>query len=812
MKRKNRRDGILRCGAAAGVALAAAAAAHAQGDGVNLALGKTARFDPRPDYAYCTDAEDARQLTDGVRTKGYFWTQKSTIGWNHARPALITIDLGRVEPIAGVSYNTAAGVAGVRWPDAVFVLVSDDGRAYREAGELVTGAVGGGAPPATGYAVHCFRRDDFHTRGRFVCLAVAAQGFAFVDEIEIRRGDPAWLAEPAAGEAHASPREFFAASMARQSVLRRMVEDARAVRALLSQSVVPEAARPPIAAELDAAAGAFAEAARVPLQPGFRAILPLNESHARVFRAQAAAWRAAGLPPLTCWQNNPWDPLPLTGLPPRDAPAAVRLAMLRNEYRAAAFNLSNATGRDLDLRLRFDGLPGATNGGWIAVHEVQWTDTASGQPVAAALPEAPWRGDGFAIRACAGLTRQVWLTFHPPAGLAPGTLRGRIVIEGGPAAAAVPVELRLHAARFPDRPTLHVGGWDYTDRDSGRDVTSSNRAAVIAHLRDRFVDSPWATAAVLPYGSYDAEGRMKTPPDTAAFDEWLRLWPGARQYCVFASVGNSCAGLAAGTPAFEAAVGGWARFWADHVRRRGLEPAQLAVLLVDEPHRAEQDRTILAWARPIRAAATGLRVWEDPTHDDPTKADPEMLAACDVLCPNRPMYLSRPAYRAYYPERRPPSTELAFYSCSGPARLLDPYAYHRLQAWTAWQNGARSSFFWSFTDSGGGSSWNEYTARGSSYVPFFLDAGSVTAGKHMEAIRESAEDFECLVMLRDAVAAAEKRGGADPEVEKARALLAGAAGRVCGAPGADRLQWSEEKDRGVADRVREELLDALDRL
>ena len=77
----------------------------------NIALHRPYTLDPAPNYPYCTNSDDATKLTDGQYTKGYFWTQKTTVGWENVRQAVITIDLGRVEPICGLSYNTAAGTA-----------------------------------------------------------------------------------------------------------------------------------------------------------------------------------------------------------------------------------------------------------------------------------------------------------------------------------------------------------------------------------------------------------------------------------------------------------------------------------------------------------------------------------------------------------------------------------------------------------------------------------------------------------------------------------------------------------------------------
>ena len=778
--------------------------------GENIALGKTYSLSPKPGYPYCTDPDDVKQLTDGLYTTGYFWTQKSTVGWQGVKPAVINIDLGKVEPIGGASFNTAAGVAGVTWPTAIYVLVSDDGKSFHEAGELTALGAKHGAPPAAGYAVHRFWTGALRTHGRYAMFVVVGGSYIFADEVEVYRGESALLNLPLAGEAVTDGKAFARARQVCESVARRLRADAQAVRGLATNAAVSADLRKQVAEQLAQVEAAIPSLPRQ-YDESFRAVLPLNEPNQRIFRAQAAIWRATRAARLTAWQSGLWDPLSPVHAAPAAGKTAVSVAMMRNEFRAGAFNVSNAGEEDETLALRITGLPGGENPSWITVHEVQWTDTQSGQPVAAALPEARREGGAFVIRALSGLTRQVWLTFHPT-DVPPGLHEGRMVLAGQGATLEVPLSVRVSPLPFPERPTLHLGGWDYTDAERTYEITPENRAAVIAHLREHFVDSPWADAAVWPTGRFDGQDQWAATPDTARFDEWLRRWPNAGRYCVFMSVGSEMAGARMGTPQFQKRVGAWIRFWEEHSQQRAVQPEQLAVLLVDEPHSAKEDAVILAWAKAIRAAGTGVKIWEDPTHDDPFAASQEMLAVCDVLCPNRPMFLANPKVHNYYAERRPVGAEFAFYSCSGPARLLDPYAYHRLQAWSCWQHGGKSSYFWAFGDDGGGSSWNEFAAERTGYVPFFLDRTSITPGKHMEAIRESAEDYEYLVMLRAAVASADPRIVRSPALDRARRLLTGAAARVCDAKGASALNWADEKDRGVADQVRIEILAALDEM
>ena len=172
---------------------------------------------------------------------------------------------------------------------------------------------------------------------------------------------------------------------------------------------------------------------------------------------------------------------------------------------------------------------------------------------------------------------------------------------------------------------------------------------------------------------------------------------------------------------------------------------------------------------------------------------------------------SKRSEQFYLAQKRQGRT-LNFYSCSGPAKLLDPYSYYRLQAWHCWQIGATGTFFWAFGDNSGSSSWNEYmAAHNTPFTPLFLDAQSVVAGKQMEAIRESVEDFEYFVMLRRATDRAKAGGRVDAAVAKAESLLQGGAERVLEVPRKN-CRWRDKKDRTPADDVRREILQSFSRL
>lgn len=779
----------------------------------NLAAGKTYRLEPPPNYEHCTDAGDSRELTDGRRVQGYFWTQPGTVGWAGASHAVITIDLGTVRPISGVSFHTAAGVAGVELPQAVIVLVSDDGKRWHDAGDLVAASRKQGLLPAkAGYAECVLRADDLATRGRYVaCLVETSGAFAFVDEIEVDRGPDALLSMPLSGPSWPDVRSYHETMRVTLGVRRRIAADGAQVAAEWAKAPAPEQQAATLRDELNAINTANATT-RVDDAASFRTVFPMSELHRRVFNLQGAVWRARGLEGIIVWPADRWGMLSPTA-PPCPGEVTLSVAMMRNEYRSAAFNLSNAGESPTRVRLAIEGLPGGTNPSYVRVFEVPFTDTQSGVPVAAALDPAALRDGGYELELPAGLTTQVWLTVSRP-DLPAGDHDGRITLAGtGVSQSTVPLQLHIAPLRFPDRPSLHLGGWDYTDQPRCYEVNPQNRDAFLATLREHLVDSPWAQSSVLPSGGHDADGKMTTPPDASGFRVWHARWPDARKFYVFMRFGETFAGLRMGTPAFRRAVGEWITWWVKTLSQEGVQPQQLGLLLVDEPREPEHDRIIIEYARAIRAAEPQVVIWEDPIWRDPSKATPGLFEACDVLCPNLPMWISGgPKFARVYLDQQRAGRRLWFYSCSGPGRLLDPYGYHRLSAWSCWKFGALGEGFWAFGDGNGASSWNEYLSTVGCYTPLFLDATSVTSGKHMEAIREGVEDFEYLHMLRDRTRELEAKRLTSDDLAHARGLLESAADRVLAGQTSASLQWKTQQDRSTADRVRIEILNALTRL
>jgi hypothetical protein len=777
--------------------------------GPNIALHRPYTLDPAANYSDCSLDPELNLLTDGEYTKGYFWVQKTSVGWVNKRPVAITLDLGKVEPIAGLSFNTAAGVAGVTWPVSMMILTSDDARQWTVVGDLVTLSNKRGAPAASPYSVHRFWTGDLQARGRYVALVVDMAPYMCVDEVEVYAGKPEWLTRPAQGkQVTMSPLDYQKAAQVVNAMQSRLRTDLDAIIRESEGTALADAEKTNLRAKAEKLRTEIEAQDTVP--EDFTTVLPLNDLHARVYALQAPVLRARGYKPLTVWGGYRYDmlqPLQSPAKPPT-APPVLSVRMMRNERRAEVLNLTNATDAAMNVSITPTGL--GSRASLVTAREVLFTDTLSRVPVAAAI--LPATGKTLQLTIPAGMTRQVWVALDSR-NIPAGEYKAALKIVGAKDQVTVPLTVRVANPTMPSEFSIAIGGWDETNNKGGYQVTAQNMMPLIRNLREHGVNMPWSNPQVMPTpGEYDADGNMTAPPNFASRDEWVERWKGAAYWGLFPSVKGSFAGEPMGTPRFNKMVGAWATAWVQHAAAQGIRPGQIMILLVDEPHGDEQDKIIIGWAKALHAAQPELVVWNDPTHKDPAKVDPEFYEQADVLCPNAPLFLSSgKAYQDFYLAQQQAGRELWFYSCSGPAKLLDPASYWRGQFWLNLKYGGKGSCYWAFGDEAG-DSWNAYRQSRNCFSPLFLSKTTVTDAKQMEAIREGAEDYEYFRILRARVTELEAKGVQSRLLDQAKTLLLSAPTQAVEIMGGDKMKWTEPKDRALLDNLRLQALDMLEKL
>lgn len=179
----------------------------------NLAASKSISLETPPNYPETSDANDAAQVTDGQLAQASpIWNDKATVGWVGVDPAVFTIDLGENQPIRGVSMHLAAGSAGVEWPASIQLFVSEDGKSFSPVGDLMQ-LLNDPLPTEKDYRAVWLKTDKLQTHGRYVKFICSPRNlgngaYIFMDELEIGRGDDAWLSQPL-GSAE-SPEEWQA--------------------------------------------------------------------------------------------------------------------------------------------------------------------------------------------------------------------------------------------------------------------------------------------------------------------------------------------------------------------------------------------------------------------------------------------------------------------------------------------------------------------------------------------------------------------------------------------------------------------------
>jgi hypothetical protein len=551
-------------------------------------------------------------------------------------------------------------------------------------------------------------------------------------------------------------RAFKEARDVRARIVDRLGTDAAFIRAELETAPITAIERAALLARLDGAARGIASIA-MPDLDGFTTVLPLNPTHAAILAVHGAMLAARGLTTLVVWKTHRYDAVPLLAIPPApgDHGPSVDIVLMSHEYRADSVLLTNATGDPDEARLTVSDVPGAPQPAWLGVSGVEWTDTRQAVAVADALPDARFSDGAFRLAVPAGMTRKVWLTVDGSK-LAAGTYHGSLTAQTGQAFTRIPFTVRVSSVTM-GRPRLSLGVWDYTNGSGAYAITPQNRDAAIALMRSHFVDSPWATSAVLPWpaaSDFNASGGLAHALDFRALDAWIKLWPDARRYYVAASVGPRFAGAPMDTPAFATRLAAWGRAVGNRAAALGLAPRQLALSLVDEPQNDAQNAVIAAWARVLKSAAPKIGLFENPVWPRPDQVSPsDALTLVDDLCFHLGVY-SRggdPVAR-FFESRRVAGQQLWMYQTTGPARLLDPTTYYRMAGWYALRAGALGSGFWAFGDTGGAeTSWNDYASTKLSDAPAFIGRRDVTDSVHWQAVREGVEDYEYLAMLEDGV-------------------------------------------------------------
>ncbi len=784
----------------------------------NIAKGKSYEWSLPPNYQYCSHDPEKKQLTDGVYAKPnkVFWLQNETVGWSHRIPH-ITVDLGKDMPVTGASFSTAGGRAGVTFPKHIFIMASTDGRNFYYAGDLAAKAQGSLPKDGAGEKTFIYRSDDIKTHGRYIrffpCLG--AGPFVFVDELEIYEGEPGLMSAPYRGKAFTGnepPTDLMVDASARI----RCEKDLQAIREQLEKAAIPMEKKMRIKSDLDEVARQLAETPMNFNSKTFRAVVPFNDIHRKIFAQHAKILAAEGYRPLTVWPAYRYSPLSLLEKPVAAAPN-LSIRMMRNEYRAEVFNITNAGPEAVKVSFALKGVPDC-----VEVRQVEYVDTSTMQVASVALTKVPYANGRYETLVNSGMTRQIWMTFHP-VNTKGGTYSGSVAIKADGFSENIPLKLEISEFAW-EKPGLKVAAYDYA-ANLIQGITVKNRTAVIDDLRSHLVNvavGHGKQAAVPKVGDVDKNGHLIKPLNFGPFEEWLKIWPDAEKYQMFLAVRPETrfAGLKPGTPEFNTAVKEWTASWNAYLKKANIPAKKVQFFFFDEPRTPENYEVLRLWLIPFNEVNTMIEMFNDPVSLDEGRNMETAVPAlelCDVICPMLDQYIRYDKkITGFLAEQARKGKSLWFYSCYGPNRFYDP-SYFRFQPWYCFKYGMTGSIIWVYSDYP--DNWNEYAVTGGlSYSMVYLSPDSTTPTKLWEAFREGVQDYGYLAMLRNQL------GTASPEKRKKAALVLGSGvnpdkimetlleqvmkGKFFEA-GRDNLSWRKETPCVSADRARFLILDIL---
>jgi hypothetical protein len=736
----------------------------------NIAFHKKYTFSTKPNYPHCTDLGDDVQLTDGIYTKGYFWTQKSTVGWRtRGEQISITIDLGEDQAICGVAFNTAGGASGVDFLNTILISVSLDGKDFYLVGNLPELSDVSCPSPDNGYKVVKYMTNKLKTHGRYVRFTPLTDGmFCFVDEIEIYQGKSEWrdLTYPENTKIEIDQALF------QLRCKKRLAQNIEQLISKVKSANIDNSIRGCIVQNLSSLQKEAENYVPIPTDD-FTLIMPFDSMQENVIATHGSLLAAQGFKPLTIWHKERYDPLSIFETP-RIEDVNLSLRMMKNEYRAETLNLTNATIQPMEIAFSISNIPGIVD-----VWQVEYVDTRELKIVATALRPVKKNNGLYTTTIPAGMTRQIWFTIHSKE-VTPATYIGQIDLKSNFLNATVPFTLIVENCSFPDSSRLKVGVWDYAI-NFGYNITKENRARAIKDMREHLVNVTFGSRALMgipPISGFDAEGNMIDEPDFSEFDSWLELWPGAKVYHIYCGVRNeetTFSGFKPEDKRFQNAVASWARAWDKHITKKNLQPGQVQMHFLDEPKTPKDYQVLGQWVEAFKRGSKRIDVFNTPEaldKNDNMNHARNALKWVDVVCPTFKHYRAYDvAIKKYFQDYIKSRKELWLYMCFGPSRHFDP-SYFRLQPWYCYQIGAEGSCFWSYGDQRCKNPWNEYDAYGGeSFALVYITPHDITPTKHWEALREGIEDYEYLAILHDKIESLKEKGVKNPLVEQAARVL-----------------------------------------
>jgi len=667
----------------------------------NLAFGKFYTLSLKPNYSLTALATDTTSLTDGKYTFGRFWTQKTTVGWQNAKSVNVLIDLGKNSNIGSIAFNTARGEkdAEVYYPAHIAAFVGSDREHFLYVGDL---AIDPKNQPGS-YQVRKFVLSGIEKRARYVFLEIIPKGqYLFCDEIEITEGG-------AGNEIKGSL----------------SIDQALAFADKIRQTGIGGILNKQLYAlnKIETVAGEERHAQKTKSQVllfGARNSFETTEDKMFSFRNNTLK---AQFPNRNILIQSvaPWDHLIPSVFQDQAKSLDFSFLIPKGGYDSKALSVSNLSSKPLSFSVSLDSL---STGVELTAYQVPFVKTSALEYIAD--PLAPIE-KGFTLRP--GESRILFVTAHAKR---VGRFRRILTLKSKYGITSIPIETQVANIIIPEKKSLNSVNWGYLDFELIKDRHDTAVNDLLKHHTNVIVVPP----------NYLPIVDSVRPQDFSSLTKYLRILNGASRVLLFVDFGSTQrSNLNGRYPFMSNKWQKWFKVWYENLKKAcvdsGISVSDLYLYPYDEMN-GKKISDFIVFASWVRKEIPEIKLYATINDKNALIALPYL----DIAQIVNNVVILRSIDR--------PKTELWLYDGRGPAKLLSPYSYYRLMAWTAFLNNYKGIGFWAYADSTR-VVWYNFDEEKRDYGVIYQGEGtSIISSRRWEAWRMGIEDYELLTMYSKA--------------------------------------------------------------
>ncbi len=676
--------------------------------GTNLALSKPYTVSSPPSYTLSAPSTDKTSLTDGNYTKGYFWTQKTTVGWQGIKNIEILIDLEKMSTIDSISFSTARGTNGdVHYPSHIAVFAGTDKDKLLYVGDIAKDS----DSPRCAYETRRLTLNDIGVKGRYVLLEAQPKGlYLFCDEIEVIEG---------------------VQNKGKTGNL--SLEDARSLFEELKGFDIYEEFENKLTGKLKS--GLVDNMRLIDRLAKIRQIMTtlpslndVDSIEAEILKLRYDSLRAQ-LPgkQLLIETINPWAALSPVFLPSGVPTQGLSFTIPQGGYDHTAITITNLSPKSEQVSLLLDRLPEEVPE--LLMYEVPFVKCASTLRSVefVADPLVPLKRP---VVLKSGELKMFLLTAH---GKKQGTWQTLLKVDMGGIVTSIPIKSQISTLALPKHFTLNSVNWGYLDFASIRTRKTEAVNDLFAHHTNVIVVPPEHLPLADP----------EKPLDFSRLETYLTMHRGASKVMFFMNYRSANVRTGGGRFQYldekwkEAFLGWYERAIATAVKA-GFQQEQVYLFPYDEMSENEVE-DFISLAKWAKKEIPGIKFYA-------TLNNVESLRVLPYLD------ISQVVDRDYMLADVPGTQkDLWLYSARGPAKSLSPYSYYRMMSWKAFLLGFNGVGFWAYADTGGGdnpgTAWDDFDGKYPDYAVIYEGEGNtIISSRRWEAWRMGIEDYELLTM------------------------------------------------------------------